>query len=377
MGKLTTKSCKLPLVGFLCSFSLRTSALPFIPQCACEDERNAQNPTNRRPCGASWAFRSGPIGRSRTFATRNPNAISATSVRLSAWIKCGVKFATEHNIPVSPPSLQQAIPIFDCVIFIDLSLQTSKWIACESLAWAFDWARALEQLNRFRLGAEVAWVALPRICWDDEKCTFQMSKTSFSSDFAGSFMTRSLQSWPPNEPFATCSEGACTCPNAKWTTNYTSVSKYPSMTMGVNSSPTGDTPALSAATVDMVGQSRPAVQAWQSAAVRSGEFKSETSMLPALQPHPADGGEIFIGGTLWKQSTTCHVVPNFETANLSWNWLHSQNHGRCSWRALLALKSSFLVLVLAWQNMTPSAPSVKKPLHSLRLWLNQILANSQ
>lgn len=86
------------------------------------------------------------------------------------------------------------------------------------------------------------------------------------------------------------------------------------MTMGVNSSPTGDTPALSAATVDMVGQSRPAVQAWQSAAVRSGEFKSETSMLPALQPHPADGGEIFIGGTLWKQSTTLPRCTKFRNS---------------------------------------------------------------
>ena len=193
-------------------------SLPFIPQCACEDERNAQNPTNRRPCGASWAFRSGPIGRSRTFATRNPNAISATSVRLSAWIKCGVKFATEHNIPVSPPSLQQAIPIFDCVIFIDLSLQTSKYFK-------------MNRLWKFRLGIRLGsstWTAqsVSTRCWsslscatpdmlrDDEKCTFQMSKTSFSSDFSGSFMTRSLQSWSQNKPFATCSEGACTCPNA-------------------------------------------------------------------------------------------------------------------------------------------------------------------
>jgi len=70
----------------------------------------------------------------------------------------------------------------------------------------------------------------------------------------------------------------------------------------------------------MVGQSRPAVQAWQSAAVRSGEFKSETSMLPALQPHPADkmtAGKFSLVELYGSKAPRCHVVPNFETANLS------------------------------------------------------------
>jgi hypothetical protein len=52
----------------------------------------------------------------------------------------------------------------------------------------------------------------------------------------------------------------------------------------------------------MVGQSRPAVQAWQSAAVRSGEFKSDIDAASlattSCKQDDSHGGEIFIGGTL-------------------------------------------------------------------------------
>lgn len=60
----------------------------------------------------------------------------------------------------------------------------------------------------------------------------------------------------------------------------------PSSSAGVKSWPFGLLPARRMSTEDITGHVRPSPQTLQSAAWRSGEFRSETSMVPALQPHP-------------------------------------------------------------------------------------------
>ena len=62
--------------------------------------------------------------------------------------------------------------------------------------------------------------------------------------------------------------------------------EIPSRSAGVKSSPFGLLPAWRAATVDITGHVKPSLQVLHSADFRSGEFRSETSMVPVLQPHP-------------------------------------------------------------------------------------------
>ena len=87
--------------------------------------------------------------------------------------------------------------------------------------------------------------------------------------------------------------------------------KHPLLTTGKKTAPFGLLPARSADTVDIIGQVKPSLQSMQSAASRSGELRSETSMEPAWQPHPQGCPQVPPGSGRNPNPTTIQGRPPF------------------------------------------------------------------